>query len=400
MRILEVNKFHYLRRGAERHMLDVVALLRKHGHEVGVFSMRHTENIPAPFEKYFPSFVGYDASDATVWERLKGAGRLFWSFEARRKMESLLEEWRPDIAHLHNIYHQLSPSILAPIRKRGIPIVMTVHDYNLVSPDKDAYYPEVGKRYWKFLFIGKYGIFKRLLLILKMYWENTLGFYRKNIDIYIAPSSYVRTILVRGGIPQEKIVVVPHFILGDRKGVSADDTGKGLKTPYALYFGNLSDEKGTNALADVFDSSGIPLVLAGTKADGFVLRESPHIDFVGQQSKEGLDRLIRGAACVVSASRLPETFGLIALEAVASGKPFFGLETGAYSEIIRNGENGVLASDTRTLQQDIADFFAGKYTFSSQAILGDAYERFGEEKYLRDLRALFSRLAEKTKRLR
>lgn len=396
MRILEVNKFYYLRRGAERHLLDLLALVRKRGHTAEVFAMRHPENLPARFESFFPSFVGYNDSDAALWQKIKGAGRLFWSFEARRKMRALLAKWQPDVAHLHNIYHQLSPSLLGPIQELGIPIVMTVHDYHLISPDKDAYSASVGSAYWKFLFIKKYGFGKRLLLVLKMYWEQYRRSYEA-VDRYIVPSTYCKKILVQGGMLAEKITVLPHFILNTVQHSSDSDAAGDAKRPYALYFGSLSDEKGVNGLADLFGTLGIPLVLCGTVADGFVLRSNPFVTLLGQQSEEALAGLIRGAQCVVSASALPETFGLIALEAIAFGKPFFGLKTGAYPEIIEDGRNGFLFDDIRSLGEYLTDFFSGKHAFISRQIREDAEQRFGEEAYAKKIEELFTRLIEEKK---
>lgn len=388
MKILEINKFFYPRRGAERHFLDLIALLEKRGHEVEVFAMRHPENLPSRFAKYFPAYVGYNASDSDFWQRLIGIGRLFWSFQARRNMERLLHEWRPDVAHIHNIYHQLSPSILGPLRKRDIPIVMTVHDYHLVSPDKDAYYPEVGRRYWKFLFAKKYGFAKRLLLVLKKYWEDAMGSYEKSISLYIVPSAFVKDVLVNAGLPGEKITVLPHFVADTGENVAAEE---GNEKPFALHFGSLSEEKGVNDLVGMFETLETQLLLAGSREDGFVPRESGYASFVGWKSREELTRLMARAACVVGASRLPETFGLVALEAIACGKPFFGLKSGAYPGIIVNGKNGYLAENISELREELSEFFAGKYAFDPQEIRKDAYGRFGEERYGKTFEILIDR---------
>lgn len=388
MKILEVNKFFYPRRGAERHFLDVIGLLHRQGHTVEVFSMRHKENLPASFERYFPPYVGYNASDSTKRERFFGMGRLFWSFAARKGIERLLSEWQPDVAHLHNIYHQLSPSVLWPLRRRGIPILMTVHDYNLVSPDKDAYYPEIGRRYWKFLFVRKYGFGKRLLLVLKKYWEDMIGAYR-HVDHYIAPSIFVKEILVRAGLPAAKITVLPHFITP--REIPSQTSGEAAypDQPFVLYAGSLSKEKSTDVLCDVFDVLRTPLVLAGGPEGGFLPKESPYVRMIGQQSKAELEKWMARATCVVSASRLPETFGLIALETIALGKPFFGFRSGAYTEIIKDGKNGYLAENEESFRIALKDFFSGKMTFDLTAIQEDAYARFGEERYAKAWEVLF-----------
>lgn len=82
MKILEVNKFFYLRRGAERHFIDLVHLLEEHGNEVAVFAMAHPENIDSPYSKFFPSYVGFNKNDSTIFERLKDI-----AFVVNRKSE-------------------------------------------------------------------------------------------------------------------------------------------------------------------------------------------------------------------------------------------------------------------------------------------------------------------------
>ncbi len=389
MKILETNKFYYSRRGAERHFLDVIGLLRRHGHDVAVFAMDDKRNVSRVFEKYFVSAVGYNADDSTFWQRVKGIGRLFWSFEARRKLARLLDAYRPDIVHIHNIYHQLSLSILPVIRRQRIPVVMTVHDYHLISPDKDRYYESVGTSYWKFLFVKKYGFGKRLLLVLKMYWERCFRFYERAVDAYIVPSAYAQRVLVQGGVPAAKIRVVPHFI-SDAPLQDASDSADEKREEYALYFGALSFEKGVDGLADMFERLQFPLVLAGAVENGFVLPQSRWVRYVGQKSREELTRLIRGAKFVVSGSALPETFGLIILEAFACGKPFFGLDAGAFAEIVTDGHDGYIAKDWDGLEARIREYIAGMLTLSDGGtIQRQALERFGEERYCAEIRKIF-----------
>ncbi|MDD5083324.1 MAG: glycosyltransferase [Candidatus Moranbacteria bacterium] len=376
MNILEINKFHYLRRGAERHYLDVIDLLKSEGHEVAVFAMQHPKTIPSKWEKFFVSYVGYNREDSNLWQRILGTGRLLWSFEARKKAKALLREFRPDIVHLHNIYHQLSPSILPALKQTGAKIVMTVHDYNLISPDKDRYYEKVGKQYWKFLFVKKYGFAKRALLIVKMYAEKCFDLYNRTVDVFIAPSRFVKEALVRGGMDEGKIVVIPHFIAREKTDIVAVKDA-----PYALYFGSLSKEKGIAELIRICETLCVPLVLAGTCENGFAIPESRWVKHVGQQSRERIESLIASSTCVVSGSQLPETFGLIALEAISFGKPFFGLMSGAYAEIIENGKNGALTENFDALKVALEKFFKGELSFDASEIQKNAYATFGADAY-------------------
>lgn len=381
MNILEINKFYYLRRGAERHMLDVIRLFESQRHRVAVFAMHHSRNIPSSWERFFVSAVGYTAEDSTVWQHIVGIGRIFWSFEARRKIRQLLKEFQPDIVHIHNIYHQISPSILFPLKQSGATIVMTVHDYALISPDKDTYYDHIGQHYWKFLFVKKYSLIKRLLLILKMYFERFSGVYCKTVDVFIAPSRLVRQTLIRSGVDAHKIVVIPHFIALQSTTLSITAEKK-RQRPYALYFGSISEEKGVTDLVHIFDQLQKPLVIAGSLESGLVLPQSDWVEYVGQQSRDELEKLIVRASCVVSASRLPETFGLIALETLSFGKPFFGLNRGALSEIIINNQNGFLVEDTMRLQKMLAEFFEGLLLFDGNSIKKNAYEKYSSQYYL------------------
>ena len=377
MRILEINKFYYERRGAERHFLDVISLFRDAGHEVAVFTMDDSRNVSDEYGAYAVSSVGYNADDSTRWERFIGAGRLFWSFEARRKLRALLDEFRPDVVHVHNAYHQLSLSFLPIIRKRKIPIIMTVHDYHLVSPDKDTYYPFVGGKYWRFLLIRKYSFPKRLLLVLKSYWERLRG-YKWMVDVYIAPSEYVKNILVQAGLRAGRIVVLPHFVLPER---TEDIPVVTDHEPYALYLGAVSEEKNVDELISIFEWLKYPLLLVGKK--DMDIKESEYVRYVGEKTKRDLESLILGSRFVVSASRLPETFGLVTLEANVLGRPFLGYATGAFPEIIENGTNGWLAPDEESFHDMIAAFIAGERTiFSAETIREKTLLRFGPERYL------------------
>jgi glycosyltransferase involved in cell wall biosynthesis len=192
-------------------------------------------------------------------------------------------------------------------------------------------------------------------------------------------------------MPERKIVVLPHFIPDVvQEPVTDTETDE---QPFALAMSVLSEEKGTNDLVGIFDTLPVSLVLAGKQEDGFVLHEGKNVSTVGQKSKTELASLVRRASCIVSASRLPETFGLIALESIASGKPFFGIASGAYPEIIKNGENGILASDIAGLRRALDGFFSGTLVFDVSKIRTKALDRFGEDRYMDVLESSFAAVA-------
>ena len=148
MNILLVNKFHFIKGGSERHFFELKELLENKGHSVTVFSMQHEKNLKSEDEKYFVSQVQTDKISFS-WQGVRTVARFFWSFEARRKVKRLLKDKKIDVVHLHNFNHQISPSILSIFRKKNIPVIMTVHDYSLISPNANLFVK--GKIYDKVL---------------------------------------------------------------------------------------------------------------------------------------------------------------------------------------------------------------------------------------------------------
>lgn len=393
MRILEVNKFYHERRGAERHFLDVVSLFSVAGHDVAVFSMDNQENVVLPLPTYLVSWAGFTDGDAGhPWHVLKGIGRILWSFEGRRVMRRALDEFQPDIVHVHNAYHQVSPSFLPLIRKRGIPVLLTVHDYHVVSPDKDAYNDFVGTSYWKYLFIRKYSFIKRLMLVVRAYVDRVMGYYTRCVDAFIVPSAFVKESLLRAGIPEQKIRIIPHFVSETAASAEADAARSPIE-PYALYAGSVSEDKGVRELVERFDAIGYPLILVGRKA--MTIPISEHARYVGERSQKELDALYHEASFVVSASRLPETFGLVALEAGAAGKPFIGYDVGALSEIVEQGRTGWLAKNEADFTDTVRRLIAGSLGFDdADTIRRKTAERFGKTKYLESFERLVDSIRE------
>ncbi|PIT94777.1 glycosyltransferase family 1 protein, partial [Candidatus Falkowbacteria bacterium CG10_big_fil_rev_8_21_14_0_10_38_22] len=138
MRVLLINKYHYLRGGAERSYFDTAELLASHGHEVAFFSMKHPENLPTEWSKYFIDQIDYQ-NETNLFKKITAVINIFYNFRARKNLEELINEFKPDVAHLHNIYHQLSPSIISVLKKHNIPVIMTLHDYKLICPNYNLY---------------------------------------------------------------------------------------------------------------------------------------------------------------------------------------------------------------------------------------------------------------------
>lgn len=401
MRILEINKFHFAKGGADKNFLDTVELLEKSGHEVAVFCMHHEKNLPSIWEQYFLSKVGY-TKEYSLGQIIRGVGRMFYSWEAKRKINRLLDDFQPELVHIHNIYHQLSPIILFEIKKRGIPIIMTVHDYKLVSPNYNLFHKGEmykggkGRRFYQCILDRCIddSLPKSVVATLEMYWHEWLGTYHKNVDLYIAPSNFVKKVLVEYGIKKNKVIVLGHGMPQEKLQEQSCLELSGEK--YAFYFGRIAKGKGLETLFRIFSQQdSMKLYVAGAIENGIDLAKAKNVYYLGYLGHEALNAYIKNAAFVISASRLPETYGLVALESILQGTPFLGFDSGAFGEIIENGENGFLANDETELEGLVGSLASGAITFDREAIKKEAQESHNSAVYLEKLLQAFKSVEKK-----
>lgn len=323
------------------------ALFRRMGWETAVMAMRHPRNEPSEWEEYFVDEIEFGHQYGAL-KRVAMAGKVIYSFEARRKLARLLERFRPDIAHAHCIYHHLSPSVLALLKERGIPIVMTAHDLKLICP---AYkmFNSTGIcercRNGNLTNVLRYrcihGSFAASTLVMvESYVHRWLGLYRKTLDRIVVPSQFFANKLEEWGWPSDRIAYIPNFIRAE-----AFDPGY-APGKYFLYFGRLVPEKGVGTLIEAVNRSGVSLRIAGTGPDEARLTQlaagNPRIQFLGFRSGTELGDQIRGALAVVLPSELYENAPMSVFEAYASGKPVIGARIGGIPELILDGETGVL----------------------------------------------------------
>lgn len=351
MRIVFANKYFFLKGGAERYLFELRDLLVRHGHEVVPFAMRDGRNEASRWSEYFVSAVETERVRFSLGG-LKTAGRMLYSFEAARKFGRLLDAAEPDLVHVHNIYHQISPSILPAAKRRGLPVVLTAHDYKLVAPNyslfhdgaicertkPDRWYEAVKHR------CIKGSRFASGLAAFEMGLHRKLGLYLGNVDRIIAPSRFMKALLVEYGLDEARIAHVPHFI-------DASAWTPRYEGEYALYVGRLSEEKGVDVLVRAAaERKDVPLKIAGTGPAEAALKKlakkvgASNVEFLGFQNGDALRKAYAGARFVVVPSIWYEVFGLIALEAYAAGKPVIVSQIGGLAELVKEGETGLAAS--------------------------------------------------------
>ena len=130
MKVLIVNKFYYPRGGDCVCAINLERLLREDGHETAVFAMDYAENVAIPAGGFAPevSFTG------SIGAKIKAAKRIFGGAGVRDSFTEVLQQFRPDVVHFHNIHSYLSPAIVKMAKDFGAKTVWTMHDYKLVCP--------------------------------------------------------------------------------------------------------------------------------------------------------------------------------------------------------------------------------------------------------------------------
>lgn len=349
MKILQVNKFFYVRGGSGKYFFEVSKLLKFHGHKVAFFSMQDPQNQRSVWSKYFVSNISFEKVELKRFPRI--FTRMMYSLEARRKISQLLDEFRPDIVHLHSIYHHISPSIIPELKKRKIPIVQTLHDYHLISPSHTLFHNgkicELTQKH-KFYKAVCHKCVKNsypasILEMIEQYLHHITGIYTNNVDLFISPSQFMAEKLIEYGIPKNKIHVLhnfcdyrkfkPHYKPGD----------------YLLYFGRLSPEKGLAFLLDVmYKLPDIKLKIVGKGLQEAELKrkarvlELNNVTFLGYQTGDSLKNLIYNCRFVVLPSLSYDIFPISIMEAYACGKPAVASRTGGIPELVSENDDGYL----------------------------------------------------------
>ena len=367
--ILQANKFFFEKGGSERYMFALCDALTGRGHELLHFSMAHPHNRPSQQSGYFVPQRDYDGPlrPASVPALLN----FVWSREAARRLDALLSERLPDVAHMHNIYHQLTPSIIAALSRRGVPVVMTLHDYKLVCPSYGMFahgepcYRCRGGRYHHAVTVGCGGSRARsAMLATEAYWQKRTRVYDL-VDCFIAPSAYMRDVMVDSGIAPERVIHIPQLSpeAGVPEALSEDEQRllADLPARFVMYAGRVSAEKGVDVLVEAMSRiREVPLVIFGEGPMAAPLRRAcekaaaKNVYFAGHASRTVLEHAFARTEALVVPSLWAENAPMVVLEAARAGAPVIATDRGGLPELAgRAGGSIVPAGDAAALADAI-----------------------------------------------
>jgi glycosyltransferase involved in cell wall biosynthesis len=287
-----------------------------------------------------------DGSPSAAWKVFTKA---IFNREARANIARLADAEKPDIAHFHNIHGHLTTSIITPLVERGIPIVWTCHDYQLVCPSISFLsHGEICERclparYWNAPLqrCKKGSLAASFAAMATSVWDRMTGVPRK-VDRFIAPSEFLAEKLARGGVPASRIVSIPNF-------TSLEVTADFPEGDYFIYFGRLLPEKGIDILIRAAGNvEGARCLIVGEGPEEAALKRtaeefgSGRVEFTGFLGGDDFRKTVAGARFVVLPSRWYENLPFTVMEAMAAGKAVVATDIGGIPEMVDDGETGML----------------------------------------------------------
>lgn len=278
---------------------------------------------------------------------LRLAASAIWSVGARERVARAIARARPSVVHVHNTFAAASPSVYFAAGRAGIPVVQTLHNYRLVCPvatafrDGHACTDCVGRAIaWP----GVYHACVRgsraqsAVVASMLAMHRALGTYQRRIDAYVALTSFQKGVMVAGGLPEERIIVIPNFL--DPDPGHTDDARDGV-----VYVGRLSIEKGIETLVRAAAREpGVVRVAGDGPLTSSVEKAAASGDLIalGRLGHSGVVRHLRTAVALVLPSVWFEGFPMAVLEAFATGTPVIASRIGSLAEIIEDGVTGLL----------------------------------------------------------
>jgi len=324
--------------------------------------MHHPDNQPCGTSDFFAPFIDFNSLKG-LKGNLIGAGRILYSLNSRRLLSNMLNKYKVDIAHLHNVHHQISPSILHEFKKRKIPVVMTLHDYKMVCASYNLLVQErpcevcVRGNYYKAIIhrCVKDSFFKSLLAASEMYLHHKIIDIYDNVDIFIAPSLFLRDKLIEMGFKKD-IVYLPNFIevsnfdkFNEDRECEKKEAEKSI-----VYFGRLTQGKGLFTLLEAAyrclksDKSKdliVKIIGDGPLKDELqeIVKTSSidNVRFLGHLKGERLFEEVKKSLAVVIPSEWYENNPMSVIEAFALGKPAIGSRIAGIPELVRDNLTGL-----------------------------------------------------------
>lgn len=377
MNILMVNWSWYPSGGDWTAVENLVKLYQMKGNTIIPFSMKDERNYPSPYEKYFVSHIDYKElnKQKSITNGIKVLRRSIYSTESRSKLIQLLRDIKIDIAHLHNLGPQITPSILSVLKDNGIPIMWTLHDYGMLCPatsfvskDEICERCKAGKFYNCALRKCKKNSFQASFIAsLRSYILRILDI-QKYVDVFICPSQFLKTKFIEFGFDQNRLEHLYNPYGLDSIPTNSKNNSVGYAN-YILYVGRIEKIKGILSLIKaVSDIKEVHLIIIGSgeeelKYRDYVMENNfTNIHFLGFLKKEIVIAFIKESLFTVCPSEWYENLPYSVVEAMLLGKPVVGARIGGIPELVLDRYTGVTFTpgDVNDLREKINDLLSNR----------------------------------------
>lgn len=276
---------------------------------------------------------------------------LFYNRSAYQKVLSVLDEFEPDVVHVHNLFYKASPSVLNAVKSRRIPVVLTLHNFRLICPA--ALLLRNGETCTKCvnltfpIYAVRHACFQKsyvrsLVLASFLGYSKIKGVWRREVDKYIVLTPFIKGLFENSslGVEADKIIVKPN---------SADDL-QGDEQPNLsnrrgfLYIGRLSEEKGVNTLIDAFNGmpdKTITIIGTGPLESELKKRAKKNVFFLGHQSKSIVAKKLREAEALIFPSICLEGLPNTIIESYSAGTPVIVSDNPNLRQVVKEGLTGI-----------------------------------------------------------
>ena len=289
-----------------------------------------------------------DIDESSFVKRINLAFDGTWSKKSYAAISMLIAETKPDIAHFHNTFPQISPSAYAACQDNDVPVVQTLHNFRFICPGAllqragapcedcvgHSLLPALRHRCYR----GSFSATGAQVLTIS--YNRMRKSYTRLVNRYIALTRFAAGRLQSGGLPADRFSIKPNF-LPDPPAIGE---GRG---EYAVFVGRLSEEKGVRTLLNAWTQlRHLPLKILGEGPLNRELRElatqqNLPIEFLGHRNQAEILAVVRDAAMQLVPSEWYEGFPMVVLEAYACGTPVIAAKIGSLDEIVIDNQTGM-----------------------------------------------------------
>lgn len=351
MKILQLHNAHQTFGGANLVIERENKLLTEAGHQVETFFVESSEMLAGPKHKQLTSVI--------------------WNPDANREVRRLIAEQGTDVVHLHTPFPFMSPSVVRAAKRSGVPVVMTSHSFRI--PCIVGTLQRNGKPCHDCV-----GATLPIAAVRNRCYHNSLpasaalaassvlhhrtGTYASAIDQHLALTPYMKDLLVRDGIPSDRVTVHPNFI-PDPVG-PAPSTNEGQRHG-AVFVGRLVAEKGVETLIEAWRLLGPeapPLrIIGGGDERARLEGNAPStVEFLGEIPNHDVVGHLQRAETLIFPSEWPEGLPITLLEALGTGTPVLYSDIGNFTTLLDEAQCGApfVTGSPESLADAVRSFFA------------------------------------------